>query len=397
MKSTKFLLCVVLIAPLAVVAQPETNKWINYYPFQKNSWGFPLQRYIDLERYTDFDDDGTKLGHGTDFNLSFDKTYFLARNLGLSLDYCLDWWCEGDDYSGRDWTGKLGVVYGTRLTDHLNLYGEIGGIYGRNREEQGNNVDKYSSSGFYVEAGLPIHLDNSVFFTPKINWSSVTYNYDDGKEVRNGFGFAAGLESYMGFNDVMCDHHKGFSLSKDKYTHGNSYFNFQTMGNLRFGNSETTYDNSPLTSEYDFTNVRVGLNYRNYIADNFALGAKLNYRSRSQEGQNNENTTSSFSFSPRATYNLPLKNGWNNWFFEGGVGFGSSKNEFQVGTIINEIKYSNFNYGIWTGYNFFFSERLALTAQIGHKWATQKNTDTDVKTETRSLNLEIGTQYNFRF
>lgn len=401
MKSKNWLFTILCISPLLVSAQDEVNKGrISYYPFQKGNWGYPLERKIDFGRYTDFDD-GNKLGNGTEFSINFDKVYFLGRNIGIDLEYCMDWWDE-EDYSETDWTGRLGLIYGTPLSERINLYAEFGGIYGKNRYEQPSNpnVQKNHSSGYFFEAGLPVHLNSNVFFTPKINWSRVTTEYANGEEVKNGFGFSVGLESYMGLDEAMCDHKQGYSLSKDKYSQGNNYFNFQTMGNFRFGNGENSFTTPiPPPSEYDFSGGRLGVNYRYYIIDNLALGAKLNYRTSTQENENGgyKTTNSKWSISPRLTYNLPLNNGWNNWFLEAGVGFGSSKNKAEYPNTTNESKYNDFNYGFWTGYNFFFTDRLALTPQVGYKSATSKFDGTGNKSKTRSLDLEIGVQYNFRY
>lgn len=399
MKSTKLLHGILLLAPFLSFAQITPKTTIPDYPFSKGSWNFPLQRELDLFHTTDFDDNGNKLGRINELDLNLDKTYFFGRNFGLNLDYCMDWWCEEDDYTGMEWTGRLGFVYGTKLTDKLSLYGEFGGIYGSERVEQMNTVQKSNHSGYFFEAGLPIYIGPNTYFTPRFSWNHVNTDFDFSEEKKNSFGFNIGLESYLTGNEMMCDHKQGFSLSKNKYNQGNSFLNFQSMGSFRFGNIESVINTPPLSSEYDFSGARLGINYRYYFIDNLALGAKLNFGTRIQEEQNSnyKNTTSNWSFSPRITYNFPFSNGWNNWFVEAGVGFGSNKNKATIGNNTSEIKFNNFNYGVWTGYNFWFTDRLAFTPQFGYKSATSKNTDTDVKTESRSFNLEAGTQFNFRF
>jgi opacity protein-like surface antigen len=397
MKSAKLLLATFMVTPLLSLGQLDAIPTKTNNPFLKGKWGFPLQRELKIFHMADFDDDGNKLGRINELDLDLDKTYFVANNFGINLDYCMDWWCEEDDYSGMDWTGRLGFVYGTSLSERLALYGEVGGIYGKERVEQQNNIDKSSHSGYFFEAGLPVYLGGNTYFTPRFNWTHQTTDFDIYKEKKNAFGLNIGLESYVTGSEMMCDHKLGYSLSRAKYNQGNSFINFQSMGNIRFGNIKSQTNNLPAVSEYDFSSLRVGFNYRYYFVDNLALGAKLNVSTRTQEDQNSsyKTTNSSWSFSPRVTYNLPFENIGNNWFVEAGVGFGSNKNKYNNGTVSSEIKFNNFSFGAWTGYNFWFNDRLAFTPQFGYKSETSENKDTDVKTKTRSLAIETGIQYNF--
>lgn len=398
MKAQKLLTGIFILLPVLLFSQDE-YKYIQRYPFAKGIGGWPLEKFVDYCYTTDYDDNGDKLGHSSQFDLDIDKTYFFMRGLGASLDYCYNYDDESN-YNSMSSRFLLGLVYGNRLTPKLDFYVGAGFIYDADKTKSGNTTDKEHGTGFYGELGVlfPINGTNT-YFVPELNYRRTVTDFDDGKETYSGFGLNMGMRSYMDCDDYWCDHRHGYSLSRGKYEPGNFNVNYQSMAGFSIGMNKIDYDQIPTSSETDFNRFHLSFDGDYYVAHHLAVGLNLRLGSSKQEGQNNSftSTRTSFGAGGYLQYNLPFEKGLDNWFVKAGIGYGTSKNETKIPTGTSTLQLNRLRYSFTTGYDLYITNRLFVTPEIGYKISTETNPDTDVKTRSRGIDFEAGSSINFRF
>lgn len=383
-------------------------KELENLPHNKGNWQFILRQNINYSNTNSYYG-GEKVGRSRNLGINAGANYFFANHFAAGIEIDADMLKNVNVLSGSENSSTNWMLYGnfrgqTRLSQGIDIYGQAGVGFGKATFKDTYMGSTNSSSdnlfGIKVEVGAPIAMYGNSFahITPYIAYDRSTASYDDSKDTESGVRIGARLEAYLGCRDVSCDMRHGFRLSKNMYRRGNSFLDYTTSGYIEFGNSSSSYSggNNPV-SESNFTNSMLGVQYQYYIADNFAIGAGLNYGSASTKNKSSDNkyTWTTYLVSPAFTLNLPVSNGWNNFALEGSVGFGSVKTENKTGSNTITDKQNILQYGFNFCYNDFFAKKLSFTPKIGYSWGSIKYTDEDEKGTTRGLYVGVGVRKFF--
>jgi hypothetical protein len=381
-------------------ASTITSREINNIPFARGSWEYLIRQNVEYHYFKNTQE-GQSYGHQNEFRIDIGADYFVANRIGIGLDFDADW--TGYHYQS-DNTSSLcmaygNIMYGIPVNQNFNIYGKAAIGYGtqtiKYKSSGTSTSTKDNIYGYKLAVGTPIRFfeRGPVYLTPQVSWNYLSTSFDGGKEKDNGLRVALGFEAYMGCRDFMCDCHHGFSLSKNIYQPGTSFFDFDTRGNFGFGTLKTTYSGSSAGSQQqNYSLESIGLGYDVYILHNIAIGGRVEIGGNSQKDKttNIKSTTGRWMITPMVEFNLPVNNGWNNTFLKAGVGFGSEKNSTSGSSISSSLKYNIFSYYTLIGYNDFIAKRLAFTPKIGYEWNSFKNTTTDIKQKSSGLQLEFG-------
>jgi opacity protein-like surface antigen len=123
-----------------------------------------------------------------------------------------------------------------------------------------------------------------------------------------------------------------------------------------------------------------------FVADNFAVGLNLTYSSNKRENMDNfdgELKTTEFLFEPFARYYMFTPNDKFAFFAEGGLGFGSRKQDPED---LDETKASMFRFRVSPGFAYFISDKWSLDFQLSGISYTSydPNTDSDSDDDKQS-------------
>lgn len=392
--------------PAAVTA--VTAQELQNFPHSKGNWQFLLRQNVGYSNTNTYFD-GEKTGRSRSLNINAGANYFFANHFAAGIEINADLLKNVNVLSGSERSSTNWMLFGnfraqTQLSKGINLYGQAGVGFGRATFKDTYLGSTNSSSenlfGIKVEVGAPIAMYGNSYahITPFISYDRNTAKYEDFKDTESGIRIGARLEAYLGCGDVSCDMKNGFRLSKNLYRKGNSFLDYTTSGYIEFGSSSSSYSggNNPV-NESNFTNSMLGVQYQYYVADNFAIGAGLNYGSASTKNKSSDNkyNWTTYLVSPTFTLNLPVSNGWNNFALEGSVGFGAVKTESKTGSNTITDKQNIMQYGFNFCYNDFFAKKLSFTPKIGYSWGSIKYSDEDQKATTRGIYFGVGIRKYF--
>lgn len=161
---------------------------------------------------------------------------------------------------------------------------------------------------------------------------------------------------------------------------GSLGFSAQTQKTKFDGNSQT---------DGKWTSFSLEPQFGYFVIDNLAVGASLDLglsKWNDQDDSDNDYSSTSIEFTPTVRYYLPQ-----NIFFQGQVGFGTSKDKYGSGNV-DEDKYSNLSWALAVGYAYFLNDNVAVEPMVGYGSTAQKNKDTDVKYVDNGLFLRVGLQ-----
>ncbi len=403
-KTIIFFSSVFLCFSISVFSQKnseEANPNIN--PFAKGKW----QTYLTTQnlgysrKKVEFNNNSR--GHVSNFNFNWSTNYFVGKGIGLGLDLQAS---SSKTDNAIEQTNSFtmayfNLVYGNRITGNVFYYVRAGAGIGRagfKRVYPGmTDKDHNNLTGLRGQVGLPIRLgDNSpAFFTPELSYGSTRYHADGYTETDNSFGLGLRLESYLFCRQVSCGCRNGQSLAKNMYEQGNSYLGISTMGGVQIGNTKTKFDDSNIpTDKDDYNNVNLSAEYMYYVAKNFNIGASLSYGGsvNKDKASNNKFTTAQYSIAPMLEYNLPFTNlSLNSFYVRGSIELGGAtfKSKINNGNT-NTDKFTITGPSLGLGYNWFFSDKLALSLNYQYEWYTIKNKDTDEKQKENGSDIVVG-------
>jgi opacity protein-like surface antigen len=259
MKAMNLLFAGICLMPALLISAQEhglnEGKTILANPFEKGRSFFPLMRNFDYCYSNYYDEDDVKLGHQNRLDLDFEMNYFVIRNFAIGLDFCAGW--SGDHYNyeelDRDWMARLLLTYGMPINNDFNFYLQGGLGYGMDKIISSSGTSSFTQKddvwSYGATLGFPIRLGGNVYLTPKLSYSHLITDYDDGKTTDNHFRLGLGFETYLGCSDYMCDCKHGYSLSRGRYDQGSSYLGFYSRGSFGIGNSKTEFDNKKKKQE----------------------------------------------------------------------------------------------------------------------------------------------------
>jgi Outer membrane protein beta-barrel domain len=359
-------------------------------PFSKGINNFTIQQNFGFTRTKPENSDN----HSRQIGLNLDYNRFIVD--GFAVGAQLDFSSLRTEISNIDVIKSTEVMlygnatYGHTFSGGLNLYGKASVGFGSSKSTYTSfPTDKSDLFGYKLEIGSPIHLFNGGgnYITPFVSYNFLQQKDDGAKYKVNGFDFGFRFENYSPCSAYQCDCKKGRRLSANMYDQGRSFIGYTSMGDFGFGNTKS----EPGNNETDVSGGSFNLEYGYYISRDIALGAGLSWDGSSEKDDFGKTTNSALSFMPMITLNAPTKDCFENFFLQGGYGFGFDKTK--IGS--TEYKYNTTNLCINIGFNHFLGKYLAFTPKIGYESETFKNTDTNAK--NRQSGFEFGFGGSLRF
>ncbi len=161
-------------------------------------------------------------------------------------------------------------------------------------------------------------------------------------------------------------------------------------GSAGFSSTTNKYDNNGTTSTLGkSTAFSISPSAGYFFMNNVAAGASLSIGSGSfkPDGNGTKTSSSSFTLTPFVRYYLQP-----GVFFQGLVGFGSSKTKGTNGPTTTETKYSTFDWALGVGYAYFLNDFVSIEPLLQYSSSSDKQKNTDAKTISSGLNFRIGIQ-----
>lgn len=126
-----------------------------------------------------------------------------------------------------------------------------------------------------------------------------------------------------------------------------------------------------------------------FFMNNVAAGATLNLSTSSYKPDGNGTKVSSngFTLTPFVRYYLQP-----GIFFQGLVGFGSSKSKATTGATTTETKYSSFDWALGVGYAYFLNDFVSIEPLLQYGSSSDKLKSTDAKNISSGINFRVGIQ-----
>jgi hypothetical protein len=328
-----------------------------------------------------------------------------TRGIGLSLDYnrfIVDGFAVGADINLSSFKSEINnidviksssvmvygnAIYGNSFSGAINLYGKASVGFGQSKfSSTGNPTDKEDLFGYRFEVGSPIHLynDGGNYITPFIRYNYIQQKEGSVKFSDNEFSLGFQFQNYSPCSGYQCDCNHGRRFSGNMYEQGSSFIGYTSMGDYGFGKSK--FESGSFSDETDISGGSFNLEYGYFVSRDIALGAGFSWNGSSEDDGSGKTTESDFSFMPMITLHAPTKDCFENFFLQGGYGFGSEK--IKTGT--SEIKYNTTNLCINLGFNHFFGRHIAFTPRIGYEWETFKNTTTNIKDKQSGFEFGFG-------
>jgi hypothetical protein len=161
-------------------------------------------------------------------------------------------------------------------------------------------------------------------------------------------------------------------------------------GSLGFSTQteKTKFDGTTRT-DGKWTSFSLEPQFGYFIIDNLAVGASLDLglsKWKDEDDSDDDYSTTSIEFTPTVRYYLPQ-----NIFFQGQVGFGTSKDKYGSGSV-DEDKYNTFSFALAAGYAYFLNDNVAIEPIIGYGSTSHKDKDSDAKYINNGLFLRVGLQ-----
>lgn len=160
-------------------------------------------------------------------------------------------------------------------------------------------------------------------------------------------------------------------------------------GTVRF-DSDKSKDKTGSTTvdDYKATSVTLAPNVGYFIIDKLAVGGRLSLSSTTLKDAGNsgvKSSSSGFTISPFVRYYLDP-----GIFFQGQVGFGTSKNKITSPPVTTETTYATSVWEVGAGYAYFLNDNVAVEPFVGYSSRTNK--DGNNKDIYNSLFLNVGLQ-----
>lgn len=132
-------------------------------------------------------------------------------------------------------------------------------------------------------------------------------------------------------------------------------------------------------------NPKVGF----FVIDNLAagLGVDITSHTEKEEGSSDKSTSSNFTVTPFVRYYLDP-----GVFFQGQVGFGTSKQKNENGNTTTTTKNGVFDWALGVGYAYFLNDHVAIEPLIYYSMHTDKNNDNDNKITYGGVGINVGLQ-----
>ncbi len=383
-----------------------TKKDLDAIPFQRNMWeiantvpnlGISSQK-IEVN--------GNDAGKQSNFLLDVGAHYFVTNGfaVGAELEYGSNTFKNNGNKSvNSTWMAYADLTYGININPEFNLFGRVGAGVGGAVSKYTPNTgtgNKFTSdlSGFKFMVGAPFRLDENVFITPEIGWSSTKEKFDGGTQTENGFGLGIGLNSYLRCNGASCASTKAYRTQHTMYDVNRSFLGVTTRGGVSFGDSKTKYDNNFPNDEQKFSRYDLSANYNYFVARNLSLGlgANINNSYFKNTMSNFSNSFLGYEFGPNVEFNLPSENRIvNNFFVRAGAAVGGQRYESKSGNNETVTKYSTSDIYGGIGHNCFFGRKLSLTMILDYGSSTIKEKDADDKEKLNGLNFSVGIRKYF--
>ena len=395
--SLRKLFCVYCLLLIAIYSSAQVDKTkastvtsvsakdIDKLPFSRGINNFLIQQNFGYSRTKPENSDN----HSREIDLNLNYNRFIVDGFALGVELDLS--------SLRSEIGNIDVVkstqvmlygnatYGHTFDNGFNLYGRAAVGFGSDKTTYTNfPSNKNDLFGYRFEVGSPIHLynDGGNYITPFIRYNHLQQKEDGVKSSLNQFSFGFQFENYSSCSGYQCDCSHGRSFSSNMYEQGKNFIGYTSKGEYGFGKSEP----DPGDPKIDISGGSFNLEYGYYITRDIALGAGLKWDGSTEGDGTDKTTNSSLSFMPMITLNAPTKDCFENFFLQGGYGFGFDKTKFGS----SEVKYNTTNLCINLGFNHFFGRHIAVTPKLGYESETFKNTDTDVKTKQSGFEFGFG-------
>ena len=405
---------IAVIALLIAPAIPSNAQDAGIY--SKGTWHYNINQNMSIGFYGN-KANGEKNGKTINSNISFGAEYFVIDNFaaGLRLNREKDVDKNGTKDIWRWNTIDLSVLYGKSF-DNFNLQGRAwigtGGV--RDYMEALDYDDKGNLFNWGIEVESPINISGGCngYLTPGIGYSYQKLTWDEGPFAKStGFYFDVDLTFFIPMNDHYCDIRNGCRGEDLRYAKGSAAMGASAPFRFYLGTWKSEQETEPghIVSYHESSNnFEWCLFGYYYVIDNLGIGAHMEidhywWQSKDKDQDNWEKGGGTeFIFMPMAIYNLPLDGCLNNIFANAGFGFGVDSWYYETDYWKDEGKdgVTNFYFGV--GYNYFFTDFLAMVPRIGYNHYGYKDktspegdkSSTDgLKTSKGGLLLDVGITY----
>ena len=159
-------------------------------------------------------------------------------------------------------------------------------------------------------------------------------------------------------------------------------------GNLGFNSQTVKLDaNNSTTTQGKITNIAITPQFGYFIIDNLAVGAGVDWTSRTDkaDGSDDKTTTSKFTFNPFVRYYLDP-----GVFFQGRVGFGGGVDKEKNGSTTTTTKHGVFLWDIGVGYAWFLNDHVSIEPLVKYGMTVENYKDNDVKVKYGIISVNIG-------
>lgn len=192
-------------------------------------------------------------------------------------------------------------------------------------------------------------------------------------------------------NDVPC-------LSKGNFAIGSRIGFSASNSDIKIESNGSTVESG--TSKNTQVNLTPSIGY--FFADNFVVGAAMDWNLITSKDRNSSNKTSDSKvlFGPWVRMYLPVAD--DQAFFIGATsGFGQSNTTLNVGGTDQTVNTKISTFGIGPGYSIFANNCVSLEAQAKYNYGISKNSVTvngvnqDTRSNTNSFDFVVGVHYYF--
>lgn len=389
--------CLSLLGSVAALAQDKEKRLVtadNSSIFDQGRNRFTFNSKMSL-RVFDVIRNDMNVGKSTDFRFQGEYSRFVIDGFAVGGQVNVDLSKDKLGNFIHNTTvirGGVHALYGRSLGGAVNIYTKAAYDIGTYKES--NSVDYTQSySGYSLDVGMPIELENSIHvtLTPYVQYMHGVYKDDDYKEIVNQITVGARFETYPRCGQLGCDHRVGYAYSSANYDKGSQFINYISRGSVSFGK----WKDDPQTYEEKFTEGGLNLVWGYYFADNIAGGLGVNfdtYKQKPEGGGEYSGTSVELMGLVRAH---PFKKGLRNLFFQGSYEIGGQTDKSDFGSVSNETKYSTSGYAIEAGYNLYMNRSLSITGFLGWRSSTTKLKESDDKDTNRGVRTRWGLNYSF--
>lgn len=390
-----------------VFGQDDFSKALKYSPFAKGSTFYDLSNDLSFN-WKKLSNDDVSAGNKNRTSLHLDATYFLVDNIGVGIGISSKRTREKYDDIDNIQTRTLGSVnamYGRSLSGILNIYGKAavrGGWDKYKYDYMGSSEEsRYNEFGLNFEVGAPFNFkdESGLLVTPFLAYDYGVSKNDDYKDITSGICLGARLNFSLPCASYAhgCDEIEQFS--ENKYSKGTNVIGGSTLFSFNLGSKNDKYTGDGTYNydeKYSNAGARIRAEYFHYIINNVAIGGELRLRTSSEKNKDDDSKQSDFSWMvmPQVLGNFPVKGVMHNTFGFIGYGFGMEKQK-ETNTETSETKYNTSDLTIGLGHNIFLTEGLSLTPIVDYSMYTQKNSDTDIKSERNGFEANFSIRYTF--